>query len=156
MANYPRKRKSNVLGLVEHDEGPTPKSSLTAETFTPPSLGRYTRGLRFGESVDFVPLSQVPRADGEDAHAAGIVENSQHADATEILENDQDEYAAEIVENSQDADESSLVTNILYGAFHFLLLFVNIGFGSYSTQDAFQQKSSGSVSTMGLLRRESM
>lgn len=106
MTNYPRKRQSNVLGLIEQDEGPAPKTSRTAESFSLPVFNSFSTGRRFGERVDFMPLSQVPHADEEDADAA------------------------EIIDNSQDADESSLATSILYGASYFLLLLVTVRFKS--------------------------
>lgn len=132
MPSYPRKRKSNVLGWVDCDEDRALKTSRTTGSLSPQS---FSTGQRFGESVDFIPLnelSQVPGADEEDAEAT------------------------EIVENSQDADESSLASNFLYGSSHCISLLGFTGFDSDDFQDASQQESSASVSTMGLLHRESM
>ncbi|KAJ5657727.1 uncharacterized protein N7484_001376 [Penicillium longicatenatum] len=84
----PRKRKSDVVGLTDNNEARAAKVNRPTPYLDPQDI---SNGERFGESTDFIPLTQVPGADEDDAQAT------------------------ELVEGSQDVDESSPSSSMLYG-----------------------------------------
>lgn len=86
----PRKRKSDVFDLTEDNEARAAKVNRPAPYLDPQNV---SNGERFGQSAEFIPLTQVPGADEDDAQAT------------------------ELVEGTQDVDESSLSTTMLYGKF---------------------------------------
>jgi SWI/SNF-related matrix-associated actin-dependent regulator of chromatin subfamily A3 len=84
----PRKRKSDVVGLTDDNEARAAKVNRPTPYLDPQDI---SNGERFGESTDFIPLTQVPGADEDDAQAT------------------------ELVEGSQDVDEPSPSSSMLYG-----------------------------------------
>lgn len=86
----PRKRKSDVFDLTEDNEARAAKVNRPTPYLDPQNV---SNGERFGQSAEFIPLTQVPGADEDDAQAT------------------------ELVEGTQDVDESSLSTTMLYGKF---------------------------------------
>ncbi|KAJ5903394.1 hypothetical protein N7504_005777 [Penicillium tannophilum] len=84
----PRKRKSDVFDLTEDNEARATKVNRSTPYLDPQNI---SNGERFGESAEFIPLTQVPGADEDDAQAT------------------------ELVEGTQDVDESSVSTTMLYG-----------------------------------------
>ncbi|KAI9924450.1 hypothetical protein ASPWEDRAFT_56533 [Aspergillus wentii DTO 134E9] len=72
------KRKVDQVDLTTNDgEQPPSKNGRVPSFNGQPSFGN---GQRFGESTDFVPLSQASGADEEDAQAADLVQGSQDID----------------------------------------------------------------------------
>lgn len=86
----PRKRKSDVVDLAEDNEPRAAKFNRPTPYLDPQNI---SNGQRFGENADFIPLTQVPGADEDDAQAT------------------------ELVDGTQDVDESSLSTTMLYGKY---------------------------------------
>ncbi|KAJ6110073.1 hypothetical protein N7486_002308 [Penicillium sp. IBT 16267x] len=82
----PRKRKSDVVDFT--DEPRAAKVNRPTPYSEPQTI---SNGERFGESAEFLPLTQVAGADEDDAQAT------------------------ELIEGTQDVDESSLSTTMLYG-----------------------------------------
>ncbi|KAJ5921227.1 hypothetical protein N7466_009553 [Penicillium verhagenii] len=89
----PRKRKSDVVDLVEdEDDARAAKINRSAPYLDPQNI---SNGERFGQSAEFLPLSQISQFAGAD---------------------DEDAQAAELVQGSQALDESGLSNTMLYGS----------------------------------------
>lgn len=74
------KRGADVAGLtVAGLEGPD-HVSKASRTTAPSNLPNSSAGQRFGETVDYIPLTQVLGADEEDAAATEVVQGSQDSD----------------------------------------------------------------------------
>ncbi|KAJ5933756.1 hypothetical protein N7454_006085 [Penicillium verhagenii] len=89
----PGKRKSDVIDLVEdEDDTRAAKINRSAPYLDPQNI---SNGERFGQSAEFLPLSQASQFAGGD---------------------DEDAQAAELVQGSQALDESGLSNTMLYGS----------------------------------------
>lgn len=89
MTQLQKKRKSDVDTVDLTDDGArAAKTSRTTDYLGPQNVNT---GQRFGETADYIPLTQVAGADEDDAEAT------------------------ELVQGTQDVDDSSLSTNMHYG-----------------------------------------
>ncbi|CAI7566670.1 unnamed protein product [Penicillium palitans] len=103
------KRKSDVSS-AEDQSGRAPKFTRVAPTL---NAEKASSGQRFGETVDYIPLSQDTssgRRFGESADSMPLNQLSQVVGADE-----EDEEALDVIQGSQEVDEASLTTSILYG-----------------------------------------
>ncbi|KAJ5628671.1 hypothetical protein N7490_010899 [Penicillium lividum] len=88
-----RKRKSDLLGVIEDTDAPASKVS---RALGPESI---SNGERFGQSADYIPLNEL----------------------SQIIGDEDDDQAADLVQGTQDAD-SALSTNMLYGQLHTVIV----------------------------------
>lgn len=103
------KRKSDVSS-AEDQSGRAPKFTRVAPTL---NAEKASSGQRFGETVDYIPLSQDTSSGqrfGESADFMPLNQLSQVVGADE-----EDEEALDVIQGSQEVDEASLTTSILYG-----------------------------------------
>ncbi|KAJ6007724.1 hypothetical protein N7540_011700 [Penicillium herquei] len=77
MPRISKKRKSEIDLTEESDETRPAKTTRDATYLSPEDI---SPGQRFGENTEFVPLTQVPDADEDDADAANIAEENEDAD----------------------------------------------------------------------------
>ena len=103
------KRKSDVSS-AEDQSGRAPKFTRVAPTL---NAEKASSGQGFGETVDYIPLSQDTSSGqrfGESADFMPLNQLSQVVGADE-----EDEEALDVIQGSQEVDEASLTTSILYG-----------------------------------------
>ncbi|KAJ5716325.1 hypothetical protein N7493_008236 [Penicillium malachiteum] len=77
MPGVSRKRKSEI-DLTEESDETRPAKTTRDATYLHPDV--ISTGQRFGENTKFVPLTQVPDADEDDADAANIAEDNEDTD----------------------------------------------------------------------------
>ena len=93
MSQFPKKRKSTI-DLTGDDEARPAKTPRDMPYLSPSNA---STGQRFGEATEFIPMTQVPDADDDDAEATSLMPDG------------------------QDVDESAMSTNILYGRHSYLI-----------------------------------
>ncbi|KAJ5287188.1 hypothetical protein N7478_002874 [Penicillium angulare] len=86
MTQYPKKRKSDIdtVDLKGDDAGRPSKANRTTPYLDPQNV---STGQRFGESADYIPLTQVTGADEDDAEAEELVQGTQGADESSMSSN---------------------------------------------------------------------